>query len=91
MRCKSEEEKSEEKKSNRSKSQCPVCYSGRIDLKSHLVRKHGMDEGNALGMKSQLGMYKIRKRKPDHLRKTKPRFYQRKSCANPGCHKVRDF
>ena len=81
------------KKNQRRRSQTNLSYSNseRTDLKSHLVRKHGMDKGNALGMKSQLGMYKIKKRKPDHLRKTKPRFYQRKSCAYPGCLKVRYF
>ena len=81
------------KKNQRRRSQTNLSHSNskRTDLKSHLVREHGMDERNALGMKSQLGMYKIKKRKPEHLRKTKPRFYHRKSCAYPGCHKVRDF
>ena len=52
------------------------------------MRKHKLDSGRALCLKSQLGMYKQKKRLPDELRKSKPRVYQRKACPVPGCHKV---
>ena len=69
-------------------TKCPICALERTNLKIHLIKIHGVDEINAKGVKSQLGMFKKRKKKPDAERKRKPRNYKRRNCPIPSCFKI---
>lgn len=71
-----------------SKTRCPICNEERLDLKKHLIGQHNFDYGRAVGLKSQLNVYKGKSRLPSVLRKSKPRFYEKKLCPVDGCHKV---
>ena len=73
----------QKKKSN--VTPCPACGKERTNMKVHLVLIHSMDPENAVALKSQLDLYKKRKRLPVDMRKTKIREYKRRIC--PLCSK----
>ncbi|XP_066925272.1 uncharacterized protein [Clytia hemisphaerica] len=67
---------------------CPFCGIEQTNLKGHAMRKHGLTEENALGLKSQYNLHKKRALKRDEDRVTKRRKIVRRVCPLTGCSKA---